>query len=82
MKLMLQKVVAEGTGKAASSIKGAGGKTGTSDNNRDAWFVGFTQGQVTGVWAGTRNGASRGLPVAGADMAWVWAKTVQSFRGP
>lgn len=82
MKQMLQKVVAEGTGKGAASIRGAGGKTGTSDSNRDAWFVGFTQGQVTGVWAGTRNGASRGLPVAGADMAWVWAKTVQSFRGP
>jgi penicillin-binding protein 1A len=80
MRAMLQAVVAKGTGRRASAVEGAGGKTGTSDNNRDAWFIGFTEGQVTGVWAGTRPGQSSGLPVSGEDMAGVWARIVQAFR--
>ena len=82
MKAMLQQVVARGTGKAAAAVTGAGGKTGTSNRNRDAWFVGFTAGQVTAVWAGVRGAGKGGLAVAGGDMAAVWASTVQSFRGP
>ena len=82
MKAMLQRVVSEGTGRGAKPVAGAGGKTGTSDGNRDAWFIGFTGGQVTGVWAGARANGTRGVAMDGAGMAWVWAKTVQSFRGP
>lgn len=82
MKRMLQNAVARGTGRAAAVIEGAGGKTGTSNNNRDAWFIGFTEGQVTAVWAGVRAAGRGGLAVAGADMAAVWARTVRSFREP
>jgi penicillin-binding protein 1A len=81
MKAMLQRVVHEGTGRGAAKIKGAGGKTGTSDNNRDAWFIGFTRGQVTGVWAGVPAGETRKLPLAGHNLAGVWAKIVLAFRG-
>lgn len=82
MKRMLQQAVSKGTGQSAAVVSGAGGKTGTSNRNRDAWFVGFTSGQVTAVWAGVRARETRGLAVTGADMAGVWAKTVQSFRRP
>ena len=49
---LLQEVVTKGTGRAASAIEGAAGKTGTSQDYRDAWFVGFTPDLVAGVWVG------------------------------
>jgi penicillin-binding protein 1A len=53
MNLLMQAVVSEGTGKrAALDFTTAVGKTGTSTNYRDAWFVGFTGALVTGVWVG------------------------------
>ena len=52
---MLQDVVARGTGASARSygVSGAvGGKTGSTNEYRDAWFVGFNSSVVVGVWAG------------------------------
>jgi membrane peptidoglycan carboxypeptidase len=51
---MMEKVVTEGTGRRALLADGrpAAGKTGTSQEARDAWFVGFTADYVTGVWMG------------------------------
>ena len=55
MVTMLEDVVARGTGVAARSygLKGPiGGKTGSTNDYRDAWFVGFNSSVVVGVWAG------------------------------
>jgi 1A family penicillin-binding protein len=55
MVTMLQDVVARGTGASARSfgVSGAiGGKTGSTNDYRDAWFVGFNSSVVVGVWAG------------------------------
>jgi 1A family penicillin-binding protein len=55
MVTMLQDVVARGTGAAVRSqgIRGpVGGKTGTTSENRDAWFVGFNSSVVVGIWVG------------------------------
>ena len=55
MLTMLQDVVNRGTGRAArlSGVRGSiGGKTGTTNDYRDAWFVGFSSSVVAGVWVG------------------------------
>lgn len=50
---ILRGVVREGTGRRALAVGGpVAGKTGTSNDHRDAWFVGFTPALVTGVWLG------------------------------
>jgi penicillin-binding protein 1A len=66
---MLQDVVLNGTGaNARLSDRPAGGKTGTSQSFRDAWFIGYTADYVAGVWVGndddtpTRNVTGGGLP--------------------
>jgi penicillin-binding protein 1A len=48
----LQQVVQRGTGRAADIDRPVAGKTGTTQENRDAWFVGFTPQLSTAVWMG------------------------------
>ncbi len=64
---MMEGVIDKGTGKRAAFGRPAAGKTGTSQNWRDAWFVGFTPDWIAGVWVGN----DRALPmakVAGGDL--------------
>jgi membrane peptidoglycan carboxypeptidase len=49
---MLIATVTQGTGRAADIGRPAAGKTGTSEDNRDGWFIGFTGDLVVGVWVG------------------------------
>lgn len=65
---LLRAVVVWGTGKTARLPNGGGaGKTGTSQDNRDAWFVGYDAGLVAGVWMGNDN-ASPMKKVAGGGL--------------
>ena len=68
MQALMRKVVTRGTGKPADAVKDAKGKTGTSDDNRDGWFIGFTEKTVTGVWIGDTNSGS-GVTANGALAA-------------
>lgn len=49
---LLKGVIEEGTGRRAKGIPFSAGKTGTTDDNIDAWFIGYTPRLVTGVWMG------------------------------
>jgi penicillin-binding protein 1A len=55
MNAMLAGVLKSGTGKAANFNRPLGGKTGTSQNFRDAWFIGYSADLVAGVWIGNDN---------------------------
>ena len=70
---MLQHTVTAGTGRAAAIARHpAAGKTGTSQDFRDAWFVGFTGHLVGGVWIGNDNGRAMHSVVGGALPAKIW----------
>jgi penicillin-binding protein 1A len=56
MQAMLEVTVLRGTGRQASLRRFVAGKTGTSSDNRDAWFIGFTDDLVAGVWVGNDDG--------------------------
>lgn len=53
---MLAETVAHGTGSKAALDRPVAGKTGTSQNHRDAWFAGYTADLVTVVWVGNDDG--------------------------
>jgi penicillin-binding protein 1A len=91
---MLENVVRQGTGKrAALGNRVAAGKTGTTENYGDAWFVGYTPQLVTAVWVGYPNKLRPmlteydGEPVAGGTFpALIWkaftAKALQALNEP
>ncbi|MBA2771196.1 MAG: PBP1A family penicillin-binding protein [Sphingomonas sp.] len=49
---LLQAAVLTGTGRAAQIGRPVAGKTGTTQSNKDGWFIGFSSGLTTGVWMG------------------------------
>ena len=74
--------VDRGTGAAArtptASAFPAGGKTGTTDDFKDAWFVGFTSAVVVGVWVGFDQPATIGREGYGARFALpIWSEFMQ-----
>ena len=56
MNAMMRQTVETGTARKAAFGWPAAGKTGTSQNSRDAWFVGYTANLTTGVWFGNDDG--------------------------
>ena len=56
MTAMLETTMSRGTGQQGSLRRFVAGKTGTSADHRDAWFVGFTEDIVVGVWVGNDDG--------------------------
>ena len=73
MTYMLRKVVEVGTGRAANISKAAAGKTGTTDDYHDAWFMGYTPDIVAGVWLGNDDNTKLPGITGGGLPARVWA---------
>lgn len=70
---MLMNVIERGTGTHARIGRPAAGKTGTTSDYHDAWFVGYTPDLVAGVWIGNDNNASLGGMGGGNQPAEIWA---------
>jgi penicillin-binding protein 1A len=76
---VLQGVVARGTGKAAQIGRPVAGKTGTTDSQRDVWFVGYVPQLATAVWVGNDNYAPlRAGATGGTYAAPVWRDFMQA----
>jgi len=81
---MLERVVRSGTGGRARLGSAAAGKTGTSQDFRDAWFIGFTDALVAGVWIGNDDmGPMKGV-TGGGLPAELWRRFMSRApeRGP
>lgn len=91
---LLQHVIQEGTGRRAKSLgRPAAGKTGTTNELKDAWFVGYTPSTLAGVWVGNDNhnlslggretGGRAACPIWVYFMEeWLKDKPVESFPIP
>jgi penicillin-binding protein 1A len=76
---LLTAVIQEGTGWRIKALKRpAAGKTGTTNNLWDAWFIGYTPGLATGVWVGYDNRKAMGRGETGSRAAspiWLYFMT-------
>jgi penicillin-binding protein 1A len=89
---VLQGVVARGTGTAAQIGRPVAGKTGTTDSQRDVWFVGYVPQLATAIWVGNDDYSPLGSGATGGGMvAPIWKDfmlqaladvPVESFRRP
>ena len=78
---LLRLVVERGTGRAAALNGFAAGKTGTSQNHRDAWFLGFNDALVVGVWVGNDDGTPMERVVGGTLPASIWKRFMTQATG-
>ena len=69
---MLREVIAHGTGTLADIGRPAAGKTGTTSDYHDTWFIGYTPDLVAGVWVGNDDNTSLGGGGGGVLPARIW----------
>jgi 1A family penicillin-binding protein len=69
---LLLSVVRDGTGRAARLDRPVAGKTGTTQDNRDAWFIGMTADVVVGVWVGNDDNSPMQGVSGGGLPARIW----------
>jgi penicillin-binding protein 1A len=72
MNRMMSRTLTDGTGKKAAFGWPAAGKTGTSQDYHDAWFVGYTANLTTGVWFGNDDNSPMKKVTGGSIPALVW----------
>lgn len=79
MNRMLMQAVRTGTGKEANlGARPAAGKTGTTQDYKDAWFIGYTRQLVAGVWIGSDRGPANGVRITGGTLpAQAWRAFMQ-----
>jgi penicillin-binding protein 1A len=79
IKKLLRAVVENGTGKNANVGENIYGKTGTSQNFRDAWFVGFSDDYVVGVWIGNDDNSATDKITGGSLPASLFAEIIEKI---
>lgn len=78
MNSMLIEVVKNGTARGADFGRDAAGKTGTTQDFRDGWFVGYTPELVTGVWVGNDDNSPTKRVTGGGMPARIWREYMRS----
>jgi len=78
---LMQGVVDHGTGRAAKLQGFAAGKTGTAQDYRDAWFIGFNDSLIVGVWVGNDDHSPMKRVTGGSLPAMIW-KAFMEQAGP
>jgi membrane peptidoglycan carboxypeptidase len=75
---LLEDVVRHGTGRAAALDGFSAGKTGTAQDYRDAWFIGFNDELVVGVWVGNDDHSPMDRVTGGSLPAEIWKRFMTS----
>ena len=75
---MLENVITSGTGRAANIGRPAAGKTGTTDDYKDAWFVGYTPDLAAAVWIGHDQPKPMAGISGGSYPARIWANFMKN----
>ncbi|HUS32092.1 MAG TPA: transglycosylase domain-containing protein [Kofleriaceae bacterium] len=80
---MMHDVVVRGTAHAANVGRDAAGKTGTTNDNTDAWFIGFTGRELGAVWIGFDDPSTKlGSQGDGAHAALpLWSRAIRAAEG-
>ncbi|HET6946701.1 MAG TPA: penicillin-binding protein 1A [bacterium] len=79
---ILKGVITRGTGRAAGIGRPAAGKTGTTDDYRNAWFIGFTPQLSTAVWVGNDDNTPMRRVVGGMVPARIWRTFMSAAMQP
>ncbi|MFT4412993.1 transglycosylase domain-containing protein [Fredinandcohnia humi] len=81
MRTLLKEVVSNGTGKEASFSSGyLGGKTGTTNNVKDLWFIGMTSTYTTGVWVGNDQSKSIERLETRKPQLYIWKEIMKASQ--
>ncbi|AIL65117.1 Penicillin-binding protein 4 precursor [Rickettsiales bacterium Ac37b] len=82
LKNLLRSAVSTGTGKSAQlEERAAYGKTGTTQDYRDAWFIGFAGDLTAGVWVGNDNNQPMKKVTGGTLPAYIWKEFMNNALG-
>lgn len=80
MNLALSDVINKGTAKNAQLPFDVAGKTGTTQDYRDAWFLGYSSNFVTGVWLGNDDNSKTNKVTGGSVPAKIWHDYMQAIH--